>query len=370
MSTYCPRKTSRSTQHPSGFPASVGDRDEISGLTWSSGREQGLSSSRHSSGIINNITLSSSWDNYSKESVSFHSSKLSNPQFLAASENFNRLLRRASKTYSATDWMCCYEESVPLLDHHRAILENKADFQKFQESFDKHSTQSITERELYYQEETKNVTHWEQIVDYCEAIQNLFSSRDSALEKNSEQAWDQLAKDCDQAEKLYLNSDLKMGQLFHDCSHEKTIRCSKGTDSTTKNLALLEPSRTTSPVSPDPCPIDDFTSTFTLTLIPYLKLRHEEFLSKRTSSPDVAFSNSDDAPLEEENETLLKKSGKTTVLSNRMRKFIEEYPRHYALYSSIERQIVDKDNNAHSSIHPHLDEENSVSEDLLFSFDE
>ena len=31
--THCPRKTSRSTQHPSGFPASVGDRDEISGLT-------------------------------------------------------------------------------------------------------------------------------------------------------------------------------------------------------------------------------------------------------------------------------------------------------------------------------------------------
>ncbi|MCF7729350.1 MAG: NAD(+) synthase [Chthoniobacterales bacterium] len=31
--THCPRKTSRSTQHPSGFPASVGDRDETSGLT-------------------------------------------------------------------------------------------------------------------------------------------------------------------------------------------------------------------------------------------------------------------------------------------------------------------------------------------------
>ena len=31
--SYCPRKTSRSTQHPSGFPASVGDRDGISGLT-------------------------------------------------------------------------------------------------------------------------------------------------------------------------------------------------------------------------------------------------------------------------------------------------------------------------------------------------
>jgi 5-formyltetrahydrofolate cyclo-ligase len=33
MSTYCPRKTSSSTQHPSGFPAYAGDRYEISGLT-------------------------------------------------------------------------------------------------------------------------------------------------------------------------------------------------------------------------------------------------------------------------------------------------------------------------------------------------
>jgi NAD+ synthase (glutamine-hydrolysing) len=33
MYTNCPRKTSRSTQHPSSFPASVGDRDETSGLT-------------------------------------------------------------------------------------------------------------------------------------------------------------------------------------------------------------------------------------------------------------------------------------------------------------------------------------------------
>ncbi len=30
--THCPRKTSRSTQHPSNFPASVGDQHEISGL--------------------------------------------------------------------------------------------------------------------------------------------------------------------------------------------------------------------------------------------------------------------------------------------------------------------------------------------------
>ena len=33
MSTYCPRKTSRSTQHPSGFPVSAVDGCEISGLT-------------------------------------------------------------------------------------------------------------------------------------------------------------------------------------------------------------------------------------------------------------------------------------------------------------------------------------------------
>jgi hypothetical protein len=341
-----------------------------SDLTWSSDRERGLSGSWHSPNIINNSILSSPRDSYSKESVSFHSSKLSNPQFLAASKNFNRLLRRASKTYSAIDWMCCYEKSIPLLDHHRAILENKADFQKFQESFDKHSTQSITSRELHYQEETKNVAHWEQIVDYCEAIQNLLFSRDKALKENSAKAWDQLAKDCDQAEKLYLNSDLKMGQLFHDCSHEETMRSFNGTDSSTKNLAFLEPPRTTPPVSPAPCPIDDVTSTFTLTLIPYLKLRHEEFLSKRTSSPDVAFSNCDDAPLEEENETLLKKSGKTTMLSNRMKKFMEEYPHYYALYSSIEQQIVDKDNNVHASLHLHPDEEKSVLEDLLFSFEE
>ena len=161
-----------------------------------------------------------------------------------------------------------------------------------------------------------------------------------------------------------------MGQLFHDCSHEETMRSFNGTDSSTKNLAFLEPSRTTSPVSPAPCPIDDFTSTFTLTLIPYLKLRHEEFLSKRTSSPDVAFSNCDDAPLEEENETLLKKSGKTTMLSNRMKKFMEEYPHYYALYSSIERQIVDKDNNVHASLHLYPDGEKSVLDDLLFSFEE
>jgi len=32
MSTYCPRKTSRSTQHPSDFPAYAGDQDEIPGL--------------------------------------------------------------------------------------------------------------------------------------------------------------------------------------------------------------------------------------------------------------------------------------------------------------------------------------------------
>ena len=31
--THCPRKTSRSTQHPSGFPASVVDWYEIFGLT-------------------------------------------------------------------------------------------------------------------------------------------------------------------------------------------------------------------------------------------------------------------------------------------------------------------------------------------------
>jgi hypothetical protein len=30
--THCPRKTSRSTQHPSDFPFSTVDRDEISGL--------------------------------------------------------------------------------------------------------------------------------------------------------------------------------------------------------------------------------------------------------------------------------------------------------------------------------------------------
>ena len=30
--THCPRKTSRSTQHPSNFPASAVDRDEIFGL--------------------------------------------------------------------------------------------------------------------------------------------------------------------------------------------------------------------------------------------------------------------------------------------------------------------------------------------------
>jgi hypothetical protein len=30
--THCPRKTSRSTQHPSDFPVSTVDRDEISGL--------------------------------------------------------------------------------------------------------------------------------------------------------------------------------------------------------------------------------------------------------------------------------------------------------------------------------------------------
>ena len=33
MCTYCPNQNVSLTQHPSGFPASVVDRDEISGLT-------------------------------------------------------------------------------------------------------------------------------------------------------------------------------------------------------------------------------------------------------------------------------------------------------------------------------------------------
>ena len=45
VSTHCPRKSLSSTQHPSDFPVSVGDRYEIFGLTWSSGKERGLSGS-------------------------------------------------------------------------------------------------------------------------------------------------------------------------------------------------------------------------------------------------------------------------------------------------------------------------------------
>jgi hypothetical protein len=364
-------KNENLTQHPFSFANFFVNEDKIDGPTLLSDTNQGLSGSRRSSAILIHSTSSSSWDEYSSQSVSFQTKKLSNPQFLEASKNFNSFLRKASRTLSTTDWNDCYEESILLLEHHQAILEDKADFQRFQASLYNDRPRPITHIQNSYQEATKHVASWQQITHYCDAIHDLFFFRDEALKQNSEEAWNKLVKASNQAEELYSKSDLKMEQLFDDYSREEPIRDSKTTDRSTKGLIFFKPSRATSPVLATPCPINDFTSTFTLALLPYLKLRHEEFLCEKASSQDFALSYIDDVSMEEENESLFQELlEKKTALSNRWRKFQEEYPGHYTLYSSIEEQIVSKNKDRQSLIHSHSDEEESLQDDPFFPIEE
>jgi hypothetical protein len=371
MSPRRPTKIENLTQHQFAFPDFLVNKDEISGQTSLSDTNQGLSGSRRSSDILIHSTSSSPWDEYSSQSVSFQTKRLSNPQFLEASKNFNSFLRKASRTLSTTDWNDCYEQSILLLNHHQAILEDKADLQRFQASLCKDCPRPITHIENSYQETTKHVDSWKQIFHYCDAIYDLFLFRDKALEQNSEEAWNSLLEASNRAEELYFNSDLKIKQLFDDYSREEPIRDSKATDRSTKSSAFLEPSRATSPVLATPCPINDFTSTFTLALIPYLKLRHEEFLCEKASSQDFALSYIDDVSMEEENESLFQELlEKKTALSNRWRKFQEEYPGHYTLYSSIEEQIVSKNKDRQSLIHSHSNEEESLQDDPFFPIEE
>jgi len=376
VSPYHLSRDKNPTQDPFGFLDFFVNEDERSGQTSLSATNQGLSGSRRSSAILIDSTSSSSKDEYSSQSVSFQTKKLSNPQFLEASKNFNSFLRKASRTLSTTDWNDCYEESILLLEHHQTILEDKADFQRFQASLYNDRPRPITHIENSYQEATKqeatkHVASWQQITHYCDAIHDLFFFRDEALKQNSEEAWNKLVKASNQAEELYSKSDLKMEQLFDDYSREEPIRDSKTTDRSTKGLVFFKPSRATSPVLATPCPINDFTSTFTLALLPYLKLRHEEFLCEKASSQDFALSYIDDVSMEEENESLFQELlEKKTALSNRWRKFQEEYPGHYTLYSSIEEQIVSKNKDRQSLIHSHSDEEESLQDDPFFPIEE
>jgi hypothetical protein len=115
VSPYHPSRDKNLTQHPFGFPDFFVNEDERSGQTSLSATNQGLFGSRRSSAILIDSTSSSSKDEYSSQSVSFQTKKLSNPQFLEASKNFNSFLRKASLTLSTTDWNDCYEESILLL---------------------------------------------------------------------------------------------------------------------------------------------------------------------------------------------------------------------------------------------------------------